>query len=89
LGIGNWELGIGNWELGIGNWELGIGNWELGIGNRVKSLFWDGFLGKFCISFNCIPLYKFTKLINTIPRRKMNEIHLYGWGKPRPLFYDN
>ena len=25
--------------------------------DRVKSLFLDGFLGKFCISFNCIALY--------------------------------
>jgi hypothetical protein len=39
-----------------GNREQGTGNREQGTGNRVESPLVYSFLGKFCISFKCIPL---------------------------------
>jgi hypothetical protein len=42
-------------EQGTGNREQGTGNREQGTGNRIKSLLVDCFLGKFWISFKCIP----------------------------------
>jgi hypothetical protein len=41
------------------------GNREQGTGNRVESPLVYSFLGKFCISFKCIPLIESKALIYT------------------------